>query len=71
MKYLLGEGVLVLLSLISLMKGGVRNDAFLALLKQWANAKLMYCPKCKQDRPFEKSPWDGAWVCKKCGYRIK
>lgn len=34
-------------------------------------AKLMYCPSCKREMPFEKSVWDGAWVCQKCGYRMK
>jgi DNA-directed RNA polymerase subunit M/transcription elongation factor TFIIS len=32
---------------------------------------LKYCPKCKTDMPFKKSLWDSAWVCQKCGYRMK
>lgn len=40
-------------------------------LVRWMAAKLMFCPKCRKDMPFEKSVWDGAWVCKKCGYRVK
>jgi C4-type Zn-finger protein len=40
-------------------------------LVQWMAGKMMYCPKCKKDMPFEKSVWDGAWVCQKCGYRMK
>lgn len=40
-------------------------------LVRWMAAKLMYCSRCRKDMPFEKSVWDGAWVCKKCGYRVK
>jgi hypothetical protein len=40
-------------------------------LAHWADAELMYCPRCKREMPFKKSVWNGALVCQKCGYEIK
>ncbi len=36
----------------------------------WAESRVIYCPRCNKAMPCRKMMVDGAWVCQRCGRRI-